>query len=193
MTLLYAVILLLAFYLMLAGEFLLPTGGLMGFGAAAALISTVVISFSHSVNAGVVMLAVIFVSTPLLMSALLRVYPYTPIGRRMLNKHPGQVASPEPVRVTSSGRPLIELVGKVGVAKSNLLPSGRIAVDGEKVDAFSLGMPIDAGDRVVVVSVTAGHVQVRPATADDVQASDAVSGPLSPAALEQSLESLDFE
>jgi membrane protein implicated in regulation of membrane protease activity len=75
MEILYAVLLLFAFYLMLVGEFLLPTGGLMGFGAAAALISMLVISFSHSSTTGVVMLAVVFVSTPLLMSALIRIYP----------------------------------------------------------------------------------------------------------------------
>lgn len=193
MTLLYALLLLLAFYLMLAAEFCLPTGGLAGFGAAAAFISALVISFSHSVNAGVVMLATLFVTTPLVMSSLIRIYPRTPIGRRILNRYPGQAQTPEPVRVTSTGRPLTELVGRVGVAKSNLLPSGLVVVDGDKVDAFSAGMPIDAGDRIVVVSVTAGHVQVRPAADQEVAGVDADAAPMSPAALEQSLESLDFE
>lgn len=193
MTLLYAVLLLLAFYLMLAAEFCLPTGGLAGFGAAAALISALVISFSHSANSGVVMLAILFVTTPLVMSALIRVYPRTPIGRRILNRYPGQVHSPEPVRVTATGRPLTELVGRIGIAKSNLLPSGLVVVDGDKIDAFSSGMPIDAGDSIVVVSVTAGRVQVRPATDEDFAAQEVDAAPVSPAALEQSLESLDFE
>lgn len=193
MTLLYAVLLLLAFYLLLAAEFCLPTGGLAGFAAAAAVISALVISFSHSVNAGVVMLATLFVTTPLIMSGLIRIYPRTPIGRRILNRYPGQVQPPEPVRVTSTGRPLAELVGRIGVAKSNLLPSGLVVIDGDKVDAFSSGMPIDAGDGVVVISVTAGRVQVRPATDEDLAKTDADASPGSPAALEQSLESLDFE
>ncbi len=191
MTLLYAVLLLLAFYLMLVGEFLLPTGGLMGFGAAAALISTLVISFSHSMTTGLVMLAVIVISTPLLMTGLLRVWPHTPIGRRMLNRRPGQLADVAPPRTTLAGTRLDELVGKLGVAKSNLLPSGLVLIDGEKIDAFSIGMPIDAGEPTIVVAVKAGRVQVRLATAEDIAAADPT--PKSPPALEQSLESLDFD
>ncbi|TWU46240.1 hypothetical protein Poly51_56360 [Rubripirellula tenax] len=193
MTLFYAVMLLVLFYVLLIGEFLLPTGGLMGFAAAAALISTLVIAFSHSLAAGVVFLVVIVVSTPLLISGLLRAWPHTPIGRRMLNRRLGQVAAAGPPRTTINGTRLDGLVGHCGVALTPLLPSGLILVDGEKIDALSIGMPIEAGDAVKVTRVSAGRVQVRHLTEEDNTGSDGDAVPVSPPSLEQSLESLDFE
>ncbi|TWU46413.1 NfeD family protein [Rubripirellula reticaptiva] len=191
MSLFFAIALLFAFYLFLIGEFLLPTGGLLGFGAAVALISMLVIAFSHSVMAGAVMSAIVLVSTPLLVTGLVKVWPHTPIGRRILNRRPGQAAPMAPQRTTTGGTKLDDLVGRIGVAKSPLLPSGRVVIGSDKIDASSTGMPIDAGSPVVVVRVLAGRVQVRLATEDDLAAQDPT--PKSPLSLEQSLDALDFD
>ncbi|MGB7326917.1 MAG: NfeD family protein, partial [Rubripirellula sp.] len=185
MSLFFAIALLFAFYLLLIGEFLLPTGGSLGFGAAVALVSMLVISFSHSVMAGVVMSVIVLFSTPLLVIGLVKVWPHTPIGRRILNRRPGQTVATAPQRTTTGGTKLDDLVGQIGIAKSPLLPSGRVVIGGDKIDASSTGMPIDAGSAVVVVRVLAGRVQVRLATDDDLAANDPT--PKSPPSLEQSL------
>ena len=55
------------------------------------------------------------------------------------------------------------MVGKVGTARTPMLPSGAISIDGRTIDAVSQGLAIDPGARVVVVEVKANRVVVRPA------------------------------
>lgn len=193
MSLLYVALLLVAFYLLLAAEFFLPTGGFLGITAIGALIGAVVIAFMHSSATGFSVLAIALLTTPLMIVGLLRIWPHTPIGQRMLNRRPGQVADRVPSRTTASGIPLDDLVGRIGIAKTNLLPSGLVGFDRDKVDAVSIGMPIDAGSKVVVTSVEAGKVHVRPATDDDLAVMPADAKPQSPPSLEGSLEAFDFD
>lgn len=193
MTLLYAILLLVAFYLLLTAEFFLPSGGFLGVAAFAALIASAVIAFGQSTTAGLLVLGIALTTTPLMIFGLLQLWPHTPIGRRMLNRRPGETAAQPSVRTTSRGTPLDQLVGRIGTAKTDLLPSGMIAVDSDKVDAISLGMAIDQGQKVIVTSVEAGKVHVRPATDQDVDGTSTPSQPQSPPALEDNLESFDFE
>lgn len=188
-----AILLLVAFYLCLTAEFFLPTGGLMGVAAAVAVISAVVIAFTHSMLFGVTLLSVAMISTPILLTSLVRVWPHTPIGRRMLNRRPGQIDEGAPVRRTRSGVPIHDLVGHRGVASTDLLPSGLVVIDDQKIDAVSIGMPVDAGSMVTVTSVQGGRVQVRLVSEDELAAEAEAakeSSVRSPAALEQSLEDL---
>ena len=84
------------------------------------------------------------------------------------------------------------LEGQTGLALSNLLPSGRVLVKGQKLDAVSIGMPIDTGDEVIVTSVQAGRIHVRKITDQDRNPPEEPP-PQSPSSLEGSLESFDFE
>jgi membrane-bound ClpP family serine protease len=192
MTLFYAIALLVAFYLLMVAEFLLPTGGVLGTSAVAVLIAAIVIAFSHSMIAGIGVILFVLVTTPLVLFGMLRAWPHTPIGRRMLNRRPGELASVPPKRTTSRGTPIDQLIDEVGTAKTDLLPSGMVMIDGEKIDAVSIGMPIDAGTKVVVTSVDAGRVHVRAASKDDVS-EEHPAAPQSPASLEKSIDSFDVE
>jgi membrane-bound serine protease (ClpP class) len=58
-------------------------------------------------------------------------------------------------------RGLKELQGRIGRAKSKMLPSGIVVVDGRKVDAVSEGMPIEAGQKVRVLYARGNSVVVR--------------------------------
>ena len=67
------------------------------------------------------------------------------------------------------------LVGQVGHAKSKMLPSGMITIEGRTIDAMSEGMPIEPGEAVRVIEVRGTRVVVRPLseespspTADDI-------------------------
>ncbi len=57
---------------------------------------------------------------------------------------------------------LKRLVGRVGRAKSKLLLSGVITIDGRTVDAVSESQPIEVGQAVRVVQVRGRGVVVRP-------------------------------
>ncbi len=191
MPLYYSIILLVLFYFLLIVEFLVPSGGLLGAAAAATLIAAIVVAFSHSVFTGVVVLIIAFATTPLVFLGMVKFWPHTPIGRRMLNRRPGEVPSPAPKRTAPDGTPLDELVGRIGVAKTNLLPSGMVMIDGNKLDAVSTGMPIDAGTRVIVTNIEAGKIHVRAALDDETDR--ATDPPQSPPSLEKPLESFEFE
>lgn len=192
MTLYYVIALLVAFYLLIIAEFFLPTGGILGASAAATLVAAVAIAFSDSIVAGISVLLFVTVTTPLVLFGMLRAWPHTPIGRRMLNRRPGELAKQPPRRTTSQGTLIAELAGRIGTAKTDLLPSGMVIIDGEKMDAISTGMPIDAGTPVIVTSIEAGRVHVRAATDEDLMDRDEPP-PKSPPSLEESLESYDFE
>jgi membrane-bound ClpP family serine protease len=191
MALYYSIILLLLFYFLLILEFFLPTGGMLGAAAVAAFIATIVVAFSHSITAGVTMLVIAVATTPIVFLGMVKVWPHTPIGRRMLNRRPGELFDATPVRTTSQGTPLGELVGRIGLAKTNLLPSGTVTIDSQKLDAISTGMPIDAGTRVVVINTDAGKIHVRAAEEDEHDRRS--DPPKSPPSLEKPLESFEFE
>lgn len=190
MSLVYVIALFLLCYVLLVAEFFVPAGGIIGLGAAAAAIASAIIAFTHSTQAGVVTLVLYAVTTPTVFVLLVRIWPRTSIGRRILNREPGQIAAHPTERTTNRGTPWRELVGKVGVAKTDLLPAGMIAIEGEKLDAVSTGAPIDAGAAVVVASLHANRIRVRLASAEEAARVGATeTTPVSPA----SLETLDLE
>ncbi|MEM9586506.1 MAG: NfeD family protein [Planctomycetota bacterium] len=168
MPLQYAIGLLLLFYVLVVLEFFIPSGGILGAGAALAAVAAIVVAFTHSLGMGATVTIILGVTTPLLFAVMVRVWPRTSIGRMLLNRRPGELA-PEPApKTTLSGEPLTSLEGKLGVAKSDLLPSGRVRVDHHNLDAVSVGMPIERGTPVVVTRVQGSRVTVRPATADEI-------------------------
>lgn len=191
MSLYYSIALLVLFYFLLIIEFLLPSGGMLGAAAAATLIASIVLAFTHSVVGGVAILVIAFATAPLVFLGMVKIWPHTPIGKRMLNRRPGEVTTAAPERTTASGTPLQELVGRIGIAKTDLLPSGLVSIDTQKLDAVSTGMPIDAGSRVIVTSIEAAKIHVRAAREDDTDKK--TDGPQSPPSLEKPLESFEFE
>jgi membrane-bound ClpP family serine protease len=192
MTLLYVIALLIAFFLLLILEFFIPSGGILGIGAGAALVAAVVIAFSHSLEAGIGVIVFVLATTPFVLFGLVRLWPHTAIGRRLLNRRPGQLADGPPRKTTSRGKPIDELVGSIGTAKTDLLPSGLVLINGEKLDAVSTGMPIDTGTKLVVISVEGGRLHVRAASDEDLAGKEEPP-PQSPPSLEGSLDSFDIE
>lgn len=140
-------------------EVFIPSGGILAFLAACSMIAAIAVGFrgGPAVGFSILMTAVFGLPTAVILA--LKWWPSTPMGRRMLLKAPTdkEVLPDSPRR-----RRLKELVGRVGVAKSEMLPSGAITVDGRTVDAVSEGMPIDAGQRVRVIEVHGRRVVVRP-------------------------------
>ncbi|EMI57884.1 NfeD family protein [Rhodopirellula sallentina] len=164
----YAIALLVAFYALIAAEILIPSGGILGLTAAVVGVTSIIIGCTYSITMGMTLLLVYLITTPIVFAILIRLWPTTRIGRQMLNRDTLQSDTTLPPATTLDGTPLIELVGRIGVAMSNLLPSGQVKVDGHKTDAVSTGLPIDAGTHVMVVRVNAGKLQVRQASPDEI-------------------------
>ncbi len=186
MTLLHSAGLFLTFLVLLVAELFIPSGGFLAIAAIAALIAAIIIGFLHSMMAGAAVLVSACVLVPIVVSLGLRIWPRTAIGRRMLNIDP-DAEDPEESALQQRRDAMI---GKTGVAKTDLLPSGLIELDGRRLDALSLGMAIDRGQGVVVVNVVGGTIYVRPT--DTPEEANPPNG-TPPNVLETPLESLGIE
>ena len=173
----WAVLLILVGLALAAMELFIPSGGILAFLSVSALGGAIVLGFMQGSAVGLGMLVLVMVGLPVTAIVLFRVWPQTPIGRRILLR----VQSSQDVLPDSpKQRRLKELVGRVGVAKSKMLPSGAITIEGQTIDAYSEGMPIEAGQKVLVIEVHGTRVVVQPVEdeAPPVEGNDELSRPI---------------
>jgi membrane-bound ClpP family serine protease len=140
-------------------EVFFPSAGLLGFLSAAALLAAVAMGFYQNPWVGWSILVVEAIGIPILVVLAFRIWPKTAIGRQVLLAAPngGELLPDDPKKER-----LKTLVGRTGRAKSKLLLSGVVTIDGQTVDATSESMPIDVGQPVRVVRVEGHCVVVRP-------------------------------
>ncbi|MCA9136921.1 MAG: hypothetical protein KDB00_09180 [Planctomycetales bacterium] len=191
MELTYSAALFALFCVLLVGEFFIPSAGMVGVAAAIAAITSIAIAFTHSVTAGVAFTAAVMLATVGILYAMVRYWPHTTIGRMILNRRPGQLDEPTESRLPN-GEKRKDLIGRIGVARTNLLPGGLVVIEGARLDAISDGAPIDAGTEVVVISTIAGKIRVRAAARADL-APEQVAVERKTESIETTLESLDLD
>jgi membrane-bound ClpP family serine protease len=142
-------------------EMFIPSGGVLSFFAAVCVIAAIYVGYYYfGPVGGTIVLAIEAILVPAAIMAAIRVWPYTPVGRRVLNMPPGDLGSAGVE--ADSAHALRNLVGKWGRAKSPLLPSGAVIIDGRIYDAISRGTPIEAGQPIEVVQAEGNHIIVRP-------------------------------
>lgn len=164
-------------------ELLIPSAGVIALISGSLLISGIVVAFTAGTLTGFLVLLFTLVALPIVIVFLIQIWPNTPIGRRLFSKLPSkEEIEPEPTRLES----LKSLVGKHGVARSKLLPSGGITIEGKHYDAVSDGLPIEKDQKITVVAIRAGRIFVRPMLRSASE--ETVSTPL-----DQSIESLGLE
>lgn len=139
-------------------EVFIPSGGVLGFLSVSSVLSAVVLGFLQGPGYGLATLSTAIVVIPAAVAMALKVLPHTPMGKRLLL----QVPSGEDVLPKARRRELQQLVGKVGQAKSPMLPSGAMVLEGRTINAQSDGLPIEAGQWVRVVDVRGNRVVVQP-------------------------------
>jgi membrane-bound serine protease (ClpP class) len=154
----WAVLLLFVGMALVVMDIFLPSGGIFAFLAVCAIIGAIWLGFSQGSAVGVGVLAGAVFGTVVAVVVALKYWPSTSLGKRMLLQVPtSQDVLPENDR----RRAMDDLIGRVGRAKSQMLPSGIIAVDGVTLDAVSEGLPIEVGQRVRVIDVRGNRVVVR--------------------------------
>ena len=140
-------------------ELFVPSGGVLAVLAVLALLGGLVFAFLQGPVFGFGLLLVVVVGLPFLIWYMMQLWPATPIGRRMM-LDPSEDPALQPNEEIERHKALL---GKTGTAKSLMMLSGMIEIDGEHFDAVSAGMPIDPGTQVVVVHVDGINLTVRPA------------------------------
>jgi membrane-bound ClpP family serine protease len=128
--------LLIIFLFMLAGiallvvELLLPTHGVIGVMGVLSILIAVGRTFMVNEWAGVGLAIACAAAVPFAWAAVIKIYPHTPIGRKMLLGPVVNVPEAPPVRI-----------GQRGVAISGLRPMGVCEFDGQRVEAVTeIGM-----------------------------------------------------
>lgn len=144
-------------------EFFIPSAGILGVVAGALWIAAIWIGFSESLASGATILVMGVIAIPILFVAWLRVWPHTPMGRRILH---GEMKAEDILPNSSFYQKTASLKGQIGIAKSKMLPSGQVVIDGEKHDATSEGFAIEPGDRIIVSSVRGNRIYVEPYDGD---------------------------
>jgi membrane-bound ClpP family serine protease len=171
----WAILLLVLGLALVVLEFFIPSGGILGFLAACSIIAAIAVGFMDGRPwVGVSILGAAVIGLPVVIVGAVHLWPKTPLGRRML------LGTPTDTQVLPAGprqRTLKDLIDRVGVAKSKMLPSGAVTIDGRTIHAVSEGMPIDPGQRVRVINVRGNRVVVRPVEGDST--SEPESDPLS--------------
>lgn len=151
----WAVLLLVLALALFVLELFIPSGGVLGFLAAAALVGSLVfVVRAQGWLAGFFYLGALTVFGPMFFAAALKYWPYTPIGRRILNVAPEDQGQSIVV-------PHADLIGRTGVAVTKMLLSGAIKIDGKTYDAVSVGLPIDAGQAIEVLRVDGTRIVVQ--------------------------------
>ncbi len=144
-------------------ELLIPSGGILTILSVAAFLTAVVMAFMRSSTDGLVTLTVSVLLTPVILYAAIRVWPHTPIVKRLILHEPER---PGTAGDLSKLQP-DQLVGRVGVTKTMLRPAGKMTLDGRNFDCITEGGLVDAGRKVKVVAVRGSKIVVRPESDED--------------------------
>ena len=137
-------------------ELFIPSGGIIGFFAMLAILGSIVLAFRNDTRVGAGFLFFAVIAFPAISVLALRWWPYTPMGRRILSQ------LPEADEMLPRYEGLQDLVDSVGTAKSLMMPSGSVLINGRTIDAVSEGMPIEPGQAIRVIQVRGNQVVVRP-------------------------------
>lgn len=155
--LLWSILLLLVGLGLIALELFLPSGGVLGLLAGLAVIGSLVVAFTGGWATGLSMLVATMLILPLVTAAAVHYWPRTPLGRLVVLETP---ANEDDVLPDDPAYRLKDLIGKRGVAKTKMLPSGAIVLEGRVYDALSEGMAIDPGQAVRVTAVRTNRLVV---------------------------------
>jgi len=145
-----AILLFVVGIVLLVAELLLPTGGLLGVLGGLALVGGVVVCFMIDRWLGVAVAVGGVIAAPFIGAWAIRIYPKTPIGKKMILSGEQTVVRPPPVHI-----------GQTGVAVTHLRPGGEVEFDNERVEVLSDRGIINAGRTVRVVAIENGRPIVR--------------------------------
>jgi membrane-bound ClpP family serine protease len=180
----WALVLFAVGMLLIVAEMFIPSSGVIGFVSLASIVTSIVMAFRYSQYTGLGFMAAAILGAPLLLALLVKWWPMTPMGRRLLLESPreDEVLPEDDLR-----RTMKKLVGRVGKAKTLMLPGGPVLIDGQTYDAVSEGMAVPPGESVRVVDVRGWRIVVRPTTDEpqpDVDPNDPLSQPIERLGLE---------
>jgi len=178
----WAVLLMLLGCALLVMEVFIPSGGVLSLFSTISIVASIVFAFRRDMNSGLIFILVTLVAVPGVVALAFKVWPMTPMGKAFLGELPSEDE-------TKTDDPRRQLVGRLGIAKSKMLPSGSVLIEGHILDAVCQGGAIEAGEPIVVVEVRGNRVVVRQAEPEERSQQVASSGDV----LSKSIDELGLE
>ncbi len=144
----------LAGVVVLMAEVLLPSGGVLAIIAAGLFVYSIYLAFTAiSFDAGVMLIMADIIMLPILAVIGLKALGRSPLAlKSSLQKSGG---------VVSYDEKLSDLVGKEGIAVTNLRPSGTARIENRRIDVVTRGDFIEKGAAVEVAKVEGSRVVVK--------------------------------
>ncbi|MFG0259489.1 MAG: NfeD family protein [Phycisphaerales bacterium JB041] len=155
--------LLAAGLLLVVAELFIPSGGLIAIGAGAAAISGIVVLFRHNDPWwGFIGIGLVLIGTPISLNLALKIWPSTPVGRRMLmgDTTEADLEAKRAAELEARERRRA-LVGAEGEVVSPLRPVGIVRIGDARHDALAESGIIEPGQRIRVTAVTDNQLKVR--------------------------------
>lgn len=160
----YAIILLVVGILLAVMEALVPSGGILGILAAGAIIASLVLAFKESSATGGTFLILTVILIPVFMIFSLKIFPKTPIGRRVILK-PSVETADQRGAAGVADKDYSHLMGKTGTTTTPLRPSGIAEINDQRYSVVAEGEMIDKGIDIVVVKIEGNSIVVEPKNA----------------------------
>jgi membrane-bound serine protease (ClpP class) len=140
---------------LVVAEVFFPSLGLLSVAAGTCILVADILAFQEATWIGWVFVAVQIVLLPVVIRGAFAVLPRTPFGRRMVLSAPTSAAA-------GAMPDLRRLLGREGVALTDLRPAGIVRVGPERVSVVAQGGLVTRDTPVIVVAVEGSEVRVRP-------------------------------
>lgn len=149
---LYVAALVLAFV-----DLFIPSGAMLIVLAAVAAFAAVLFAFRASTSVGMTMLTVVAATVPTFAFAAIKIWPLTPIGKRIiLNVQPTAGGASD-----EFNQSLEHLIGEIAVTDGALMPSGQVKIGAKRFNCIAETGLLESGVNVEVVAVRERNLIVR--------------------------------
>lgn len=138
----------------IVAEVLFPSLGLLSLLATACIVGALAVAFADSTSTGLNFLIAVAVLVPVVMLVGFKLFPRSPMGRKMVA--PGLSFD----ATSATDERDSALVGREGTVESALRPTGIARIDGRRVDVVTRGELVEPPARVRVIEVTGNRVVV---------------------------------
>ncbi len=145
----WVVLFLIAGVVFFVAEAFLPTLGLLGILGFLCLIASIVSAGMISISCAIGTFIGLFVCLPPCVWIFAKFFPKTRLGRRLI-----PCPTLEDVQIEHDPQKKLQsLIGRIGVAKTPMLPNGLIEIEGQTYDAIAEGAAVETGQTVEVLEV----------------------------------------
>ncbi len=146
------IILLAAGSLLIGAEIFIP-GAVAGTLGALALVGAVIVAFGISTTCGYYVGLGVVVLAGITVVLWIKLFPRSSIGKAMTLSEDG--------KMFKAADSHLALLGKVGVAHTDLRPAGFAMIDGQRVDVICEGGLVSQGQAVKVARIDGNRIVVR--------------------------------